>query len=1358
MSNEIKIQENKKNKDANQELLAITDENFIMNETYNKFDSIIYNFDELNKFKDNILSLLKERDKIYLNKLFEYRTKTEKIKSDFDSTNKITNSKFSKIIDNQAKMTSRLDQLDNYESFVSKTNDKLISHEVRITNMREDFSLATQKYDKIYLDNLELPGYIGRCAKYKNCQQFFLDVIRDLAKLNKYREKNIIDLKMYKEKLETIISSMNSILDNNNESQIKYINETKEKILKDCNNMFESVCENMKEIRVENSKYAVDLISQSMDLSKKWDKIEKIREDLLEKFNYSVNKYQMLTDDTIKSFEEFKTEYSIIRRKFMELAEFIKDVRFRKNIGENVKKKEIKSMVKKIMKKRKSFDGKDVQLLSDISNIENIDYKKYYNVETKNDEEANNNNNDNRSNSLKLNQNKKEKKSNNGLYHNKNKKSTISKEKLHKRDLNQSAEETHAHRMNIKKSLNSSNNINHLHDEPSAKSINISPISIQDLKKNNINNSAVSSNRNINNINKKENNIDIKFRSEIASRQNGDKKNKNKEYIKEKIEKSQKIKEKNKAENDTGENSNKENIKMQNNEIKNSDNMNDVIEKDNITNLKEDIQNLKKIIQANNNLNIVERGFNSQKEDKIEKNNIKEILDKNINIQNNQPEYNINNEYNMQNPNIEYNINNENNIKIIDQNNSINQINGDKNEISTQCYDINLGRNDDASQISLSKIMTYRSNLEIKPSSNDDSSSISDGYNISSAKNYKNNNYGLNSEKSLSFISDNNNNNINKFLINDIHIVNNDRIIKELASELEQSTAKKDKLASNKKEIEQKFKQACSNIEPINLLSKKEDNINTKISSNTNEIKNDNPILRNNDMNIKGIISNSNTNTINNNQFEEQNVSNKKDNNIIINNKENQEQIINNNKLESNTINHDNENKEQILANNKNENINNEHDKGNQEYGINNNNKLIISNNELNDKNNESQKQINYINSINNNTNPNEIHPTKTTEEDNNDNISSGNYKNNNIMHQNPLTYENSNKNLNHANKNAINNLNPIKVNNEIYINDGINSNTINKKFHSVDQKLLNLELYTKEKILDLISQINQIKNSCKLPIDSSFIKEKSIIDTSKISYLQNKTSSNPKYKTFNNSFINNSNTNIIQQSPFYSEKNKENISANINEGNKNIYNINNNNNCNNSNPQYIFNNINIDKKRFSLKEINPKSSLLNHQMKKSNLCSINYSTSNNNSILNNLKQSNSLTENNNAVSRIINKNGNIKEIIDGNISNSKILQNINLNSDYNNKLIKDLDKKNENGNVIKNNYNNNDEIYNKSSNKSLNQGSNRNSFAYSNSTFKGTEIKLVDLNKLVNHQLPRNRLIPIHINDNDYLVSLNSK
>ena len=410
MSSQIAIKDqNKPNEIKNNELVLNEENLSLMKETYNKFNSVIYSTEELNNFKDNILSLLKERDKIILNKLSEYKNNTEKIKSDFISQNKISNTKFSKIIETQALMTSRLDQLSDYENFVTKTNDKLVSHEVRLTNIRNDFSLATQKYDKIYLDNLELPGYIGRCAKYKNCQVFFLDVIKDLAKLNIYREKNIIDLKMYKDKLETIISSMNSILDNNNESQIKYINEMKEKILKDCESMFETVSGSMKDIRVENSKYAVNLISTSMDLSKKWEKLEKIKEELLEKFNYDVNKYQMRTDDTIKSFEEFKTEYGVIRRKFIELAEFIKDVRFRKNIGGNVKKKEVKQMVKKMLKKRKSFEGEKVQLLSDITSIENIDYKKYYNIENNEDNEINNENNNNennRSKSLKQKNNK----------------------------------------------------------------------------------------------------------------------------------------------------------------------------------------------------------------------------------------------------------------------------------------------------------------------------------------------------------------------------------------------------------------------------------------------------------------------------------------------------------------------------------------------------------------------------------------------------------------------------------------------------------------------------------------------------------------------------------------------------------------------------------------------------------------------------------------------------------------------------------------------------------------------------------------------------------------------------------------
>ena len=481
-------------------------------EGYKKFESINYNNEDLNKFKDSILSLLNQRDRIYNDKFIDFKIASDKIVNDYETLKHLTNDNFSKIFDTQTKVTYRLNQLKEFEPFVSKTNDQLVSHDIRIKNMREDFSLAIQKYDKIYLDNLELPGYIGRCAKYKNCQNFFLDVIKDLAKLNKYKEKNMIDLKLYKEKLESIINSMNSILDNNNQSQMKYIKEAKEHILKECEDMFYSVRENMKEIRVENSKYTIDLISQSMDLSKKWEKIEKIKDEIFEKFNYSTNKYQMLTDDTIKAFGEFKTEYGIIRKKFLELAEFIKDIRFRKNIGENVKRKEIKTIVKKIMKKRKTFDGKDVQILNDIAAIDNIDYKKYYDVEKDVDEHI-------KSKSM----NKKAKnarKENNLNQNNKNELRQSTNSSNNKNDLRQSINNSYNSKVtnnNFKLNYSINNNLN-TRSEFEEKKLNKND-SAKNLKKN-IKNSNLNSKKNstiINENNHENENYSIKEKEDKSN-------------------------------------------------------------------------------------------------------------------------------------------------------------------------------------------------------------------------------------------------------------------------------------------------------------------------------------------------------------------------------------------------------------------------------------------------------------------------------------------------------------------------------------------------------------------------------------------------------------------------------------------------------------------------------------------------------------------------------------------------------------------------------------------------------------------------------------------------------------------------
>ena len=325
-----------------------------------------YENKDMNLFKDDILNYLKDRDKCIFGLIKKYQEKIEKTESNYaDLTKRISNN-YSDILSSQAGINNRLDKLNSYESFTTKTNDQLISHEIRINNLREDFHKSVQKYDKIYLDNLELPGYIGKYSKYKNCQVFFEEVIKELNKLNAYKEKNTLDLKAYKEKLELNIKTFNSLVDNNNKSQIKYINDMFEKNYKECKSMIDIVEERITDMRIENSRYAVELIGKSINLTKEWDKIQNIKEEIMHEFNDKIHEFRIVSNNTINSFSEFKTEFNLIKRKFFELAEFIKDVRFRKNIGGDVKKKEIKCLAKKITGKKacgKSIDKEKEKIL-----------------------------------------------------------------------------------------------------------------------------------------------------------------------------------------------------------------------------------------------------------------------------------------------------------------------------------------------------------------------------------------------------------------------------------------------------------------------------------------------------------------------------------------------------------------------------------------------------------------------------------------------------------------------------------------------------------------------------------------------------------------------------------------------------------------------------------------------------------------------------------------------------------------------------------------------------------------------------------------------------------------------------------
>ena len=311
---------NKIENNSAKEILTFLDNN-------NSLKTKQYLHPELTKVKDDILLYIKENLNNFLLQIDLYFSKMENIKNNFSSVTNSINSNYKDIISSHANINIKLDKINSFESFINKTNDKLISHELRLNNLSKDFSNTQQKYDKIYLDNLELPGFIGKYSKFKNCKLFFEYIITELNSISKFKEKYILDFNTYKEKIENNIKSFNLLAETNNKAHIKYINELNNKTISDCQKNVDIFEERLKQLRVENANYAKKLNDNVELLDKKLKVIEVIKSEILNNFENKVNIMKKNTENISNMFFNLKQEYKEMENKLTKMGSVIQEIK-----------------------------------------------------------------------------------------------------------------------------------------------------------------------------------------------------------------------------------------------------------------------------------------------------------------------------------------------------------------------------------------------------------------------------------------------------------------------------------------------------------------------------------------------------------------------------------------------------------------------------------------------------------------------------------------------------------------------------------------------------------------------------------------------------------------------------------------------------------------------------------------------------------------------------------------------------------------------------------------------------------------------------------------------------------------------
>ena len=328
---------------------------------------------EMLHFKDEVLKDMK----ILKREIFDkYETDSSVVSEKILNIENKINSINQKIAElslflNKDSANNIMNHMTTFTEFKNKTKESLLTMEIKINNIDKELKNNIYRIDNILSDSVIYPAIIGRTSKFKTFHQMLDYILSQISQNATYREKNTLDLNSYKKKLETLIQSFqvqkDSLINITNKSINKKAEETEEK--------FESLIklydERLQETRAQNSEYMKNMEHTLNQVRGRMGEFKEYKDNIVEKLNEEKKVIKDENEKTQHIFTGYKKEFNLLKEKFTQLSEFIKDVRFRVNIGEEVKRREFFHISNKIDFSKPQKLGKNSNFSINSDNIIN---------------------------------------------------------------------------------------------------------------------------------------------------------------------------------------------------------------------------------------------------------------------------------------------------------------------------------------------------------------------------------------------------------------------------------------------------------------------------------------------------------------------------------------------------------------------------------------------------------------------------------------------------------------------------------------------------------------------------------------------------------------------------------------------------------------------------------------------------------------------------------------------------------------------------------------------------------------------------------------------------------------------------
>jgi len=247
-------------------------------------------------FKDETLKTLREMEKQIFEKIQMKNNETDSKIGDFNlklsKFQEMNKRMYESIIEQQAS----LDKLKHFNEFKTKTDTKLVSLDIKMTNFFSELVNIKSKYDKIMVENLQVPGIIGISCKYSSICEYIIDNLHILEGYN--REKDILKSKINELQLSNkkIMKDFTSSI-NNSISECKLYTDKK---INEIKNYFKERYENLDDIiTITKNKFEENVIKN--------EKInETIKNDIISTKNEITHLIKVEHEENEKKNDEMK--------------------------------------------------------------------------------------------------------------------------------------------------------------------------------------------------------------------------------------------------------------------------------------------------------------------------------------------------------------------------------------------------------------------------------------------------------------------------------------------------------------------------------------------------------------------------------------------------------------------------------------------------------------------------------------------------------------------------------------------------------------------------------------------------------------------------------------------------------------------------------------------------------------------------------------------------------------------------------------------------------------------------------------------------------------------------------------------